>query len=365
MSKLFETTKIKSLTLPNRFVRSATYEGMANPDGSPSPLLIETMVKLAKGGVGLIITGLASPQKEGRGYPGQLEVHSDDMLPGLLKMTSAVHEAGGRIALQIAHAGAQTTKEFIGQTPMGPSACEEKGFTCRRMTLKEIGDVGHLYGQAAARAKKSGFDAIQLHGAHGYLLSEFLSPFFNKRRDAYGGSVRKRAKMALETYQNVRDAIGKQYPVMIKLNNTDSIEGGVSVNNMLQTATILADAGIDSIEVSGGTTNALFVGNPEASWAKNAPAEVYWREAATLLKKKISIPVMLVGGIRSYEVADKLVEDGVADYISISRALIREPDLVKRWKSGDTRKAACGADNACMAPTSPMMTGKGLRCVHV
>jgi 2,4-dienoyl-CoA reductase-like NADH-dependent reductase (Old Yellow Enzyme family) len=163
----------------------------------------------------------------------------------------------------------------------------------------------------------------------------------------------------------VRDGVGKQYPVMIKLNNTDSIKGGVSVSNMLQTASMLAEAGMDAIEVSGGTTNALFAGNPEASWAKIPPAEAYWREAAAELKKKVSVPVILVGGIRSYDVADKLVEDGVADYISMSRALIREPDLVNRWKSGDTKKVACVAENACMAPTSSMMTGKGLRCAHV
>jgi 2,4-dienoyl-CoA reductase-like NADH-dependent reductase (Old Yellow Enzyme family) len=171
--------------------------------------------------------------------------------------------------------------------------------------------------------------------------------------------------MVLETYRSVRDAVGGQYPVMIKLNNTDSVEGGVCVEDMLQTATMLADAGIDAIEVSGGTTAALFMGNPEASWGKTTAGEAYWRGAATRLKKTVSVPVILVGGIRSYEVADKLVEDGVADYVSLSRALIREPDLVNRWKSGDTRKAACVAENACMAPSSSLLMGKGLKCAHV
>ena len=366
MGKLFETTQINGMTLSNRFVRSATYEGMANPDGSASPRLIDMMVKLAEGGVALIITGCSSVQKEGRAFPLQLEVHSDDMLPGLSQMTNAVHKAGGRIAMEIVHGGAETTPELIGQTPMGPSALHgENGFTCREMTPKEITDVVQAFGQAAARAKKAGFDAVQLHAAHGYLLSEFLSPFFNRRTDSYGGSVKNRARMVLETYRSVRDAVGGQYPVMIKLNNTDSIEGGVGVEDMLQTATMLAEAGIDSIEVSGGTTTALFLGNPEASWGKIAPAEAYWREAAMRLKKTVHVPVMLVGGIRSYEVAAKLVEDGVADYISMSRALIREPDLVKRWKSGNTEKAACVADNACMGPSSSLLLGKGLKCVYV
>jgi 2,4-dienoyl-CoA reductase-like NADH-dependent reductase (Old Yellow Enzyme family) len=249
---------------------------------------------------------------------------------------------------------------------MGPSVMQgEKGFMCRRMTAKEIGDVAQAIGQAAARAKKAGFDAIQLHGAHGYLISEFLSPFFNKRRDEYGGSVRKRAKMVLEAYHSVRDAVGNRYPVIVKLNNTDSIDGGVGVDDMLRTAAMLAEVGIDAIEVSGGTSTALSQGNPEASWAKTSPAEAYWREAAARLKKAVHVPVMLVGGIRSYEVADKLVEDGVADYVSMCRALIREPGLVNRWKSGDTGKAACIAENACLAPSSSIMTGKGIRCAHV
>jgi 2,4-dienoyl-CoA reductase-like NADH-dependent reductase (Old Yellow Enzyme family) len=166
------------------------------------------------------------------------------------------------------------------------------------------------------------------------------------------------------TYTGMANPDGSASPrlidTMVKL-----AEGGVGVEEMLQTATMLADAGIDAIEVSGGTTTALFLGNPEASWAKTAPAEAYWREAATRLKKTVRIPVMLVGGIRSYEAADKLVEDGVADYISLSRALIREPDLVNRWKSGDTRKAACLGDNACMAPSSSLLLGKGLQCAHV
>jgi 2,4-dienoyl-CoA reductase-like NADH-dependent reductase (Old Yellow Enzyme family) len=324
------------------------------------------MVKLAEGGVGLIITGLSSVQKEGRSYPLQLEIHSDDMLPSLSQMTDAVHEAGGRIAMQIAHGGAQATQEIIGQTPLGPSALSgENGFTCREMTPKEISDVVQAFGQAAARAKKAGFDAVQLHAAHGYLLSEFLSPFFNRRTDSYGGSVKNRARMVLETYRSVREAVGRQFPVMIKLNNTDSIEGGVSVEDMLQTASMLAEAGIDAIEVSGGTTTALFMGNPEASWGKIAPAEAYWREAAMRLKKTVGVPVMLVGGIRSCEVADKLIDDGVADYISMCRALIREPDLVKRWKSGKTEKAACIADNACLGRSSSLLLGKGLKCVYV
>jgi 2,4-dienoyl-CoA reductase-like NADH-dependent reductase (Old Yellow Enzyme family) len=366
MGKLFETTQINGMPLSNRFVRSATYAGMANPDGSVSPQLIDMMVKLAEGGVALITTGISSVQKEGRALPLQLEIHSDDMLPGLSQMTNAVHKAGGRIAMQIAHGGAQTTPELIGQAPMGPSALHgENGFTCREMTPKEITDVVQSFGQAAARAKKAGFDAVQLHAAHGYLLSEFLSPFFNRRTDSYGGSVKNRARMVLETYRSVRDAVGGQYPVMIKLNNTDSIDGGVSAEDMLQTAAMLAEAGIDAIEVSGGTTTALFMGNPEASWGKLAPAEAYWREAAMRLKKTVRVPVMLVGGIRSYEVAAKLVDDGVADHISMSRALIREPDLVKRWKSGDTEKAACIADNACMGPSSSLASGDGLQCVFV
>jgi 2,4-dienoyl-CoA reductase-like NADH-dependent reductase (Old Yellow Enzyme family) len=363
MSKLFETTTINTLTLANRFVRSATWEGMANEDGSVSPQLIDLMVKLAQGGVGLIITGFAYIRKDGHCGSWQLGNYSDNLLPGLSEMAEAVHKEEGKIVMQIVHGGVQSSPELIGMTPLGPSVIEgEKGPISQRMTLEDIREIVAAFGQAAARVKQAGFDGVQLHSAHGYLLSEFLSPFFNKRTDEYGGSIDNRARIVLEAYESVRKAVGDQFPVLIKMNSEDFLEGGLSVEDMLQAAAMLEQAGIDVIELSGGTTWALNRGNVNASFVRTQKQEAYYREAAKRFKETISVPLMLVGGIRSYEVAERLVEDGVADYIALCRPLIREPDLINRWKAGDTRKADCISDNACFGPA---MEGKGIQCVHV
>jgi 2,4-dienoyl-CoA reductase-like NADH-dependent reductase (Old Yellow Enzyme family) len=363
MVELFEATKINTLTLANRFVRSATCAYMADDDGSVTPKLIDLMVKLAKGGVGLIITGLADVRRDGQAAPWQLGIYSDELIPSLTEMAEAVHEAGGKIAVQIAHTGLQAHPRFEGAELLGPSAIRGEGIpVCREMTQGDIGEVVYAFGQAADRAKKAGFDGVQIHAAHGYLLSEFLSPFFNKRTDDYGGSVKNRARIVLESYRSVRNAVGNQFPVMIKMNSEDLLDGGFSVEDMLEVAGMLEEAGIDAIELSAGTTLAYFWGNPNASYVRMGKKEVYWLEAAKRYKEKIGVPLMLVGGIRSYEVAEKLVQEGIADYISLSRPLIREPNLINRWKSGDTRKAECISDNACVGPA---LEGEGIRCVHI
>jgi 2,4-dienoyl-CoA reductase-like NADH-dependent reductase (Old Yellow Enzyme family) len=370
MSKLFETTKIKSLTLPNRFVRSATWTAMASPtDGSPSPLLIDKMVKLAQGGVGLIIPGMALIEKEDSSGTRQLGVYSDDLIPGLSSMTKAVHKAGGKIAMQIVHPGLQAPLMGWPLGAIGPSVMQgEKGPLNREMTLDDIRGVVNAFGQAAVRAQKAGFDGVEIHGAHGWLLSEFLSPFFNKRTDAYGGSIENRARIVLETIRSIRKAVSNQYPVMIKVNSEDLLPGGLSVDDMLRAAVMFEDAGIDAIELSGGTTWGGFVlGNWDLTYMKTVKTEAYWREAAMRLKKTVNVPVMLVGGIRSFETAEQLVNGGVADYVSLSRPLMREPNLVNRWKSGDTSRAACISENACGTPErlAEALAGKGVRCVHV
>ena len=370
MTKLFETTSIKSLTLPNRFVRSATWTGIANPtDGSPSPLLIDKMVKLAQGGVGLIIPGMALIEKEDSSGMRQLGAYSDDLVPGLSSMTEAVHKAGGKIAMQIVHPGLQAPLMGWPVGAIGPSVMQgEKGPLNREMTLDDIRGVVSAFGEAAARAQKAGFDGVEIHGAHGWLLSEFLSPFFNKRMDAYGGSIENRSRIVLETIHSMRTAVGNQYPVMIKVNSEDLLPGGLSVDDMLRATVMFESAGIDAIELSGGTTWGSFVlGNWDLSYMKTVKTEAYWRDAAMRLKKTVNVPVMLVGGIRSFETAEQLVNEHAADYISLSRPLMREPDLVNRWKSGDIRRAACISENACASPErfAEVFSGKGVRCVHV
>jgi 2,4-dienoyl-CoA reductase-like NADH-dependent reductase (Old Yellow Enzyme family) len=363
MTKLFEATSIKSMRLANRFVRSATWEGMADNDGFCTPKLIELMKRFAEGGVGLIITGFAFVTKEGRAAPWQMGADGDAFLSGLKEMTDAVHRADGKIALQIVHGGCYSSTQITGKEALAPSTHESGVIPrCREMTVTEIREVVAAFGKSAALAKKAGFDGVQIHAAHGYLLSQFLSPYFNKRKDAYGGSIENRARIVLETLQSVRLAVGEEYPVLVKINSEDFIDGGFTVDEMLLVTTLLEQEGIDAVEMSGGTVYASGSYSAIRVAALNTPeTEVFYREAAARYKGKVGVPLMLVGGIRSFPVAEKLVTDGLADYISISRPLIREPALINRWKSGDLKRATCISDNACFGPA---LKGEGLYCVR-
>jgi 2,4-dienoyl-CoA reductase-like NADH-dependent reductase (Old Yellow Enzyme family) len=278
-------------------------------------------------------------------------------------MTEAVHRGGGVIAVQMMHVGLFGDSQLTGQEVLGPSALvTEKGTTGREMTKEEILQVIGSFRDAAARAKKAGFDGIQIHAAHGFLLSQFLSPFFNKRGDEYGGSIENRARIVLEVVRSVREAVGTDFPVLVKINSQDKLEGGFDVDDMLQAAGLLEQSGVDAIEMSGGTALSLRAGKPDDSFSPVTKKGVYYEEAAKRFKKQIGIPLILVGGIRSYSDSQRLVEEGIADYIALCRPLIREPDLIKRWKSGDTRDSECVSDNACFRPA---MEGKGVYCVHV
>lgn len=360
MSKLFETTTIKNMELTNRFVRSATWEGMAQRDGSSTPELINLMVQLAQGGVGLIITGHAYVRKDGQAGPWQLGVYKDELIQGLTEMTESVHKEGGKIILQLAHAGCMAVSELTGLEPLGPSNIEKKGGDCREMTQTDISKVTKAFAQGAVRAKKAGFDGVQIHAAHGYLLSQFLSPFFNKRNDEYGGSIENRARLVLEIIKHIRMLVDHDFPILIKINSEDFLDGGLTVDDMLRVAAFLEKVDIDAMELSGGT---LYSGKRipvRIAKIDTEEKEVFYRVAAKRYKERINVPLMVVGGIRSYEVAERLVAKGMADYISMCRPFIREPHLINRWKQGDTRKATCLSDNLCY---NPVKEGKGLFCV--
>jgi 2,4-dienoyl-CoA reductase-like NADH-dependent reductase (Old Yellow Enzyme family) len=361
MSGLFESTSINSMVLKNRFVRSATWEALAREDGFSTDKLVAVSARLARGGVGLIISGHAYVSREGQAGPWQLGVYSDECIPGLAGMTGAVHAIGGKVALQLAHAGSRGASHLSGLEPMGPSVVEtESGPMGREMTGADMEAIRKAFASAALRARKAGFDAVQLHAAHGYLLSQFLSPYFNKRKDEYGGDIKKRAKFVVEVLKAVREAVGPAFPVFIKLNSEDFLPGGITVDDMLQVSAILEEGGIDAIEMSGGTF--LSGKNNPSRRGKPGPGEpeAYYEMAARRYKEKLRVPLILVGGIRTFETADKLVTDGVVEYIAMSRPLIREPDLVNRWKSGDRKPSSCLSDSRCFKPA---MEGQGIYCV--
>jgi 2,4-dienoyl-CoA reductase-like NADH-dependent reductase (Old Yellow Enzyme family) len=227
------------------------------------------------------------------------------------------------------------------------------------MSIDDIRATVEAFGDGAARAMAGGFDGVQIHAAHGYLLSQFLSPHYNKREDAYGGILTNRARMALEVLQAVRDKVGAEYPVLIKMNSEDFVQKGLSVDEMVRVAATLEEAGIDALELSGGTPDSGKMIPVRPGRIGSTAKEVFYREAAARYKERINTPLILVGGIRSYEVAEELVGSGLTDYVSLSRPLIREPQLINRWKSGDTGKSTCLSDNLCF---KPIRNGEGVYC---
>jgi 2,4-dienoyl-CoA reductase-like NADH-dependent reductase (Old Yellow Enzyme family) len=234
---------------------------------------------------------------------------------------------------------------------------------CRSMVHHNIDTIVDAFTQAAKHAQEVGFDSVQLHGSHGSLLSQFLSGVYNKRTDDYGGSVENRARIVLEAYNAVRNSVGKDYPVTIKLNTTDYNEQGVTGDDFLKVATMLEKAGMDAIELSGGIGwNLYMYGDINRTFARTVKEEAYYRDVATQAKQRLTIPTILTGGVRSYEVAKQIVTEGIADYIGLCRPLIREPNLVNRWKFGDTSKSSCVSDNACMFA---VMNSQVLHCVHL
>jgi 2,4-dienoyl-CoA reductase-like NADH-dependent reductase (Old Yellow Enzyme family) len=359
-SALFEASSIKGLTLANRFVRSATWEGMATEDGRVTPKLTQTMVDLASGGVGLIISGHAYVAPIGQASPWQLGIYEDSLIDGLRSMTDAVHAAGGKIVAQLAHAGHFALEAAIGTAPAVASNFDGLAETPRtELSLADIQSLKDAYVQAAQRARAAGFDGIQIHSAHGYLFSQFLSPWFNRRADDYGGNIDNRVRIHVETIKAIRQAVGEDYPMLVKINSEDFADGGLSVTESIQAAKQMVAAGLDALELSGGllTGGKLSPARPNIN---SAEKEAYFKDAARTFKKELDVPLILVGGIRSPDVADELLEAKTADYFSLCRPLIREPDLIKRWQSGDRTRATCLSDNLCFQPG---MEGKGIYCV--
>ena len=267
---------------------------------------------------------------------------------------------GGRIAAQLAHAGNFAAEKLIAQPPWVVSDYEGLAESPRHeITARDLKDLVTAFAAAAGRAQAAGFDAVQLHSAHGYLLSQFLSPIFNRRQDDYGGSIDNRARIHVEIVRAIRAAVGPDFPVLIKMNCQDFAENGLTVADSIQAADLLADAGLDAVELSGG----LLTGgkmSPTRPGIDSPEKEAYFSEELRAFRQAIHLPLILVGGIRSFEVAKRLVKDGLADYISMSRPFIREPDLIKRWRLGDRRRAECKSDNLCFKPA---FAGQGIYCL--
>ena len=351
MKELFKKTTINGMTLANRFVRSATWEGMCETDGRPTLRLASCYRDLAAGGVGMIITGYAFVRPDGKQLPGKMGIHTDDFADEMRFLTRAVHDEGGKICIQLVHAGGQTTSKVAGRQPLAPSAVKVEQFPGEpeAMSKQDIVEIVAAFGDGARRAKEYGFDAIQLHAAHGYLINQFLSPLTNRRTDAYGGTVNNRCRFLLEVYRRVRSEVGANFPVFVKLNGSDNLEGGLDTRDAIHAARLLDKEKIDAIEISGGTS-ASGERNPVRTRINTPDSEAYNLTLAQEIKKAVQCPVMSVGGFRSLEVINKAVIENGIDYISMSRPFIREAGLIRRWKEGDRSPAHCISCNGCFKP---------------
>lgn len=358
---LFEPFSFAGLNLKNRIVRSATYEKRADEDGFVTDLLIDFYEELARGGSGLIISGNVLVHTSGRSVPQQLCIHNDFYIDKLKDLTGAVHHAGGRIIMQLVHGGRQSSPSLLGgEQPMAPSAVYDPStdISPRSMDDQEIWEVIESFGDAARRAMRAGFDGIQLHAAHGYLISEFLSPHTNRRDDYWGGDEERRFHFVEEICRDIRKEVEKGYPVMIKMNADDFIEGGLVPEESARIAKRLEHMGVCAFEVSGGMHES--VGTTVRRDILDPGNEAYFRPAAVLFKEQLHVPVMLVGGMRSRAVMEDVLAAGDADLISMSRPLIREPDLPLKMKEGK-EKSDCISCNGCMRFSKLDM----VRCVQI
>jgi 2,4-dienoyl-CoA reductase-like NADH-dependent reductase (Old Yellow Enzyme family) len=356
----FEDGALGSLVLPNRFVRSATWEGMAGRDGEATEPLVDLVRGLARGGVGLIVASHAFVAPGGRARPRQLGLHDDRTIPGLARLVETAHGEGSRVAAQLAHAGFHADPSVTGLPRVAPSPRvpgDER--VAEALTPVGISRLALAFGQAAARAREAGFDAVQIHAAHTYLLSQFLSPYFNRRDDEYGGSLENRARAVIEVLAAVRAAVGRDYPVLVKVNSADFLAGGLEEADSAEACRLLACAGVDAIELSGGNLRVARF-HPARPGRIRPGEEGYYRAAARSLRPGLGCPLILVGGIRSPETAERLLAEGVADFIALSRPLVCEPDLVRRWAAGDRRPSSCQSDNRCY---EPILAGDGIACV--
>ncbi len=379
MSDLFTPLDLGNVQVKNRFIHSATYEVMASATGEVSDKLIKRYRNLAKGEVGLIIPGYMYVHPLGRSYTYQTGIHSDDMIPGLKKLVEAVHEEGGKIAFQLAHAGRQTTKAMIGETPLGPSSKGRDPINFvkpREMHANHIQEVIQAFGMAAKRAVEAGADGIQLHAAHGYLINQFISPFFNHRKDEWGGSDPNRFRFLREVLSEVKAALPQGMPVLVKLNTHDyTPREGMTPSLAVTYAKWLSELEIHGLEISCGSavysfmnmcrgdvpvnelTNSLpFWKRPMAKLMMNSMVgkyefeQGYNVEAAKMIKPVLGkVPLFVVGGLRKVTEMKEALEKQYADCISMSRPFIREPFLVKKIREGKAEAVACVSCNRCLA----------------
>ncbi len=337
LKHLFSPGKIGNVEIKNRFIRSATWVAKATIDGYVTEDLIECYNQLAEGGIGLIISGYIAVDPSGAATRRMACLYDDSYISGQKKLVKTVHEHPDvKIAAQIAHTGNGVfifgNQEF---EPVGPSPMMNLVLNkpCRELTTEEVRRIIKNFVDTGCRAYDCGYDMVQIHGAHGYLLSDFVSPFTNKRTDEYGGTIQKRTKILIDIYNQLRDELSKNFPIFIKLNTQDYLQEGLTLEEGKEVAKILIDIGYDAIEPSSGRYNLKFGSKKTypSVILKSKDDENYFLPNVKILKPIMkSRPIIFQGGIRNPLTAEKFIQENSVDFIAMSRPLIYEPDLPNR-----------------------------------
>jgi 2,4-dienoyl-CoA reductase-like NADH-dependent reductase (Old Yellow Enzyme family)/thioredoxin reductase len=348
MGKLFEPIKIGTMKLKNRIVMPAMDTNYSSEDGFVTRRLVNYHVERAKGGVGLIIVEGAYVEPRGKGSVMQLGVDHENKISGLKELATAIQAKGARAALQLFHGGRQSHSSIIGTQPVSASEvfCRMTQETPRVLTVEEIQNVIEAFAEGARRTKATGFDAVEIHGAHGYLINQFLSPLTNKRTDKYGGDVKGRTRFLLEILELTRDKVGSDYPILCRINGDDYIEGGLTLEETKRIAQMLEAVGVDALHISGGIYDSPV---PVTTGPMALPRGNMVHLAAGI-KKVVNVPVIAVGRINDPELAETILQEGKADLVSMGRALLADPELPMKAAAGaldDIRK--CTACDECIA----------------
>ncbi|MFH1434549.1 MAG: NADH:flavin oxidoreductase [Pseudomonadota bacterium] len=372
--KVFTPAKIGAISLRNRTIRSAAFEGMS-PGGLPSQSLIDYHRSVAAGGVGMTTVAYVSVARDGRTFSHQMWMRPE-ILPGLRRLTDAVHAEGACASVQLGHCGNMSDKIVAGGAPVAPSRVFNLfGLALpRRLAAWEIGAMVRDFAAAVRLAREAGFDAVEIQAGHGYLISQFLSPYTNRRTDAWGGPLRNRARFMLSVVRAAREAAGGSMSVLVKMNLRDGFKGGMELDEAVEAASMLEQAGADALVLSGGFVSRcpMYIMRGETPLKDMAAAmddplrriglvlfggmmvrsfpfkEAYFLDDAMAVRQAVRLPLVLVGGLRSLHVIEEVLGRGF-DFVAMARALIREPDFVARLKRGAALASKCDPCNKCMA----------------
>ncbi len=375
---------IDGLNLKNRIIRAGCFEGMCQ-EGQVTDQLIEHHRRVAEGGVAITTVAYCSVSQDGLTFENELWMR-EEIIPDLKRLTDAVHKEGAAASIQLGHSGFFTSKNVIGKRPFGasPKLCVFTLSYCREMTETDISEKIKAFVDAASLAKKAGFDAIEIHAGHGYLLSQFLSPWTNKRKDTYGGSLENRLRFPVEVIQQVRKSVGKDFPILVKMNQRDGMPEGIEIEDAIQIARAFEQAGASALIPSAGFTSKvpflMLRGNLPVKEMSNNQTEILKRiglklfgrfmvpehpyeslflmEGAKKIKAAVDIPVIYIGGADSLDGINEVLDAGF-DFIQIGRATIQDPDFVKKLASGEIQNSDCDHCNRCVAA----MDAGGVYCV--